>query len=237
MQEPPPCCPHRDRWARPETRRWAAPSCSGLLVDAAEYAIFLLGPDGTVRTWNSGAQRLKGYRAEEIVGRHLAVFYPAEDVAAGKPERELATAAREGSCPDDGWRVRADGSRFWAYAVIPALYEGGELRGYAKVTRDDTAARAGQERAEALAETHSWIASPAGEGKTHIRAVDGELAGPQVGERLPAAGTVAQRVLDSGELVFVDDLPGTSTLGVRVAGAGAALSVPLVAAEHTRGCC
>ena len=236
----------------------------GLLVDAvSEYAIFLLGPDGTVRTWNTGAERLKGYRADEIVGRHFAVFYPPEDADAGKPARELAAAARDGSCVDDGWRVRADGSRFWAHVVITALYDGTTLRGFAKVTRDDTTARAAQVRAEALAEIatellagsdtdqvlglvaararrlvgaiQAWITSPSRDGKISIRAADGSLPGPQAGERLPAAGTVTQRVLDSGEPEFVTDLAAASGLGGRLAGAGAALAVPLVAGGDTIG--
>ena len=88
-------------------------------------------------TWNTGAQRLKGYRSEEIIGRHFSVFYPREDVASGKPERELETAAAEGRLEDEGWRVRQDGTRFWADVVITALRgPTGELRGYGKITRD-----------------------------------------------------------------------------------------------------
>jgi PAS domain S-box-containing protein len=114
-----------------------------LLVESVQdYAIFALDPDGVVRSWNVGAQRVKGYRPQEIVGRHFSVFYPPGDVAAGKPERLLADAARDGRTEDEGWRIRQDGSRFWANVVITALRdEGGALVGFAKVTRDLTERR------------------------------------------------------------------------------------------------
>jgi len=111
-----------------------------------DYAIFMLDPDGHVLTWNVGAQRIKGYRADEIIGRHFSVFYPPEDVALAKPERELAVARVEGRVEDEDWRVRKDGSRFWANVVITALYDDeGLLRGFAKVTRDMTERRAAEE--------------------------------------------------------------------------------------------
>ncbi|SEO19108.1 PAS domain S-box-containing protein [Halorientalis persicus] len=110
------------------------------LVDAVEeYAIFLLDPDGYVRTWNSGAEEIKGYVEEEIVGEHFSTFYPEEDREARVPERNLAQAARDGSVVDEGWRIRADGTQFWANVTITAIYDDeGELEGFAKVTRDMT---------------------------------------------------------------------------------------------------
>jgi diguanylate cyclase (GGDEF)-like protein/PAS domain S-box-containing protein len=115
----------------------------GLLVaGTTDYAIFMLDTGGNVATWNAGAQRFKGYHADEIVGRHFSVFYSPEDVAAGKPERELAIAAAEGHVQDEGWRVRHDGTRFWANVVITALRDStGTLRGYGKITRDVTERR------------------------------------------------------------------------------------------------
>ncbi|HEX7054150.1 MAG TPA: PAS domain S-box protein [Burkholderiales bacterium] len=102
-----------------------------------DYAIFLLDPDGRVATWNPGAQRLKGYRAEEIVGEHFSRFYPEEAVARRWPEQELELAAAQGRFEDEGWRLRKDGSRFWASVVITALRdERGALRGFGKITRD-----------------------------------------------------------------------------------------------------
>ncbi len=107
-----------------------------------DYAIFALDPRGNVTTWNAGAHRLKGYTAAEIVGRHFSVFYPAEDVAAGKPDYELVVAESDGRVEDEGWRLRKDGSRFWANVVITALRDdSGALSGFAKVTRDLTERR------------------------------------------------------------------------------------------------
>ena len=111
-----------------------------LLVDGVrDYAIFLLDPAGFVTSWNQGAERIKGYRAQEIVGRHFSTFYQADDAAAGEPARGLRVAEQEGRFEAEGWRVRRDGSRFWASVVITALRdEAGRLRGFAKVTRDIT---------------------------------------------------------------------------------------------------
>ena len=117
-----------------------------LVQGVVDYAIFMLDPSGRVVSWNAGAERIKGYRADEILGRHFSVFFPSEDVAAGKPEAELRLAAAEGRCEDEGWRVRADGTRFWANVVITALHdETGALRGYGKVTRDLTERRAAEQ--------------------------------------------------------------------------------------------
>jgi PAS domain S-box-containing protein len=111
-----------------------------LLVEAVQdYAIFMLDPDGNVSTWNLGAERIKQYRAEEIIGKHFSIFYPKEDVRGGKPQWELVVAAKEGRFEDEGWRIRKDGSRFWANVVITALRDNsGHLVGFAKVTRDIT---------------------------------------------------------------------------------------------------
>ena len=109
-----------------------------LLVESVkDYAIFMLDPEGRVVTWNRGAEAIKGYSAGEIVGKHFSRFYPPEDVQARKPERELETATTTGRCEDEGWRVRKDGSRFWANVVITAVRDGhAKLRGFVKVTRD-----------------------------------------------------------------------------------------------------
>src|SRR3989475_4002911 len=110
-----------------------------LVDDVQDVAIFMLDGAGRVSTWNTGAQRIKGYRAEEIVGQHFSRFHPPEAVAAGKPARLLALAAREGRAEDEGWRVRKDGSRFWANVTITALRDSdGAVIGFAKVTRDMT---------------------------------------------------------------------------------------------------
>jgi PAS domain S-box-containing protein len=118
-----------------------------LLVDSVrDYAIFVLDRTGHVLTWNPGAQRLKGYTADQITGRHFSIFYPPEDLAWNKPAWELEVASREGRFEDEGWRLRRDGTRFWANVVITALRdEMGELIGFAKVTRDLTDRRAAEE--------------------------------------------------------------------------------------------
>ncbi len=116
-----------------------------------DSAISALDPTGHVATWNPGAEAIKGWRAEEIVGRHFSAFYPPEDVAAGKPDAELRAAAAFGRFEDEGWRLRRDGSRFWANVVITALrYPDGRLRGFAKVTRDFTERKAAEETAHRL---------------------------------------------------------------------------------------
>ena len=118
-----------------------------LLVESVEdYAIFMLDRGGRVASWNVGAERIKGYRAEEIIGQHFSRFYPEEDLRAGKCERELAIASKEGRFEDEGWRLRKDGSRFWANVVISRVIDrNGELIGFAKVTRDLTHRRALEE--------------------------------------------------------------------------------------------
>src|SRR5688572_8191539 len=119
-----------------------------LLVEGvADYAIFSLDVNGIVATWNSSAARIKGYRAEDIIGQHFRKFYPQDAIESGWPEHELRVAAAEGRFSDEGWRVRKDGSRFWAHVTITALRDdAGRLRGFAKLTRDLTE----RKRTEAL---------------------------------------------------------------------------------------
>jgi PAS domain S-box-containing protein len=119
-----------------------------LLVESVrDYAIFALDPHGCILSWNAGAQRIKGYTAEEIIGKHFSIFYPPERVAEHFPDFELASAAKDGRFEDEGWRLRRDGSRFWANVVITALRDAtGTLVGFAKVTRDLTERRAAEAR-------------------------------------------------------------------------------------------
>ena len=111
-----------------------------LFVDAVQdYAIFMLDVQGHVSSWNTGAERIKGYGVSEIIGKHFSIFYPEEDIRAGKPQWELEIAAKEGRLEDEGWRLRKDGSRFWANVIITAIRnEAGRLIGFGKVTRDYT---------------------------------------------------------------------------------------------------
>ena len=125
-----------------------------LLVEGVtEYAIFMLDPTGHVVTWNSGAQLIKGYAANEIIGRHFSSFYPPDDVRDGKPDRELRIATMEGRYEEEGWRLRKDGSSFWANVLITALFDGhGQLLGFSKVTRDMTERKLADEQREQLRE-------------------------------------------------------------------------------------
>src|SRR5437868_11979766 len=138
-----------------------------LMVDAVkDYAIFMLDPAGYIASWNQGAQRIKGYNADEIIGRHFSVFYTEDAIAIGHPQNELRIATREGRFEEEGWRVRKDGSMFWANVVITAVRdETGELLGFAKVTRDLTERRNAEQRALAdarrLAEAESANAAKA----------------------------------------------------------------------------
>jgi PAS domain S-box-containing protein len=125
-----------------------------LLVESVrDYAIFALDPAGVILSWNAGAERIKGYRADEVVGRHFSIFYRDEDLAAGKPALELRIAAREGRVEDEGWRLRKDGSQFWASVVVTSLLDPqGNLVGFAKVTRDLSERRGAEDQLRASEE-------------------------------------------------------------------------------------
>lgn len=124
-----------------------------LMVEGVkDYAIFMLDPEGHVATWNAGAEQLKGYRADQIIGQHFSQFYPPEAIKAGWPAHELECATRDGRFEDEGWRVRKDGSQFWANVVITALHDSnGQLRGFSKITRDLTERKKAMEQLRGLA--------------------------------------------------------------------------------------
>lgn len=120
-----------------------------LVQGVTDYALYMMDSDGRVSSWNSGAERIKGYRPDEIIGQHFSRFFPEEDRLAGLPERALETARREGRYESEGWRLRKDGTRFWANAVLDAIRgEDGTLIGFAKITRDITEKRAGLQALE-----------------------------------------------------------------------------------------
>jgi PAS domain S-box-containing protein len=157
-----------------------------LLVESVQdYAIFALDPTGHVLSWNPGAQRFKGYTRDEIVGKHFSVFYTAEEKAEGKPQRELEIAERDGRVEDEGWRIRKDGTRFWANIVITALRDDrGVLVGFAKVTHDLTERRRAEQRAisaatrvaqaeEANKVKASFLAAMSHELRTPLNAIGG----------------------------------------------------------------
>lgn len=155
-----------------------------LLVEGVrDYAIFMLTPAGEIRTWNAGAERMKGYRAEEIIGQHFRVFYPTTLQEARHPEHELELAVRDGRYEEEGWRVRKDGSLFWASVVISALFDhDGQLAGFAKVTRDITerrlASAAGEEAAAALAATNTRLRLAVDETAQFLAVTAHELQSP-----------------------------------------------------------
>ncbi|WP_052389857.1 hybrid sensor histidine kinase/response regulator [Belnapia moabensis] len=182
-----------------------------LLVDGvADYAIYMLSLNGIVTTWNPGAERIKGYSASEIIGQHLRRFYTEEDRATGAAERALGIAAEEGRYESEGWRLRKDGSRFWASVVIDAIRENGTLVGFAKVTRDITQQRAA---AEALEITRTQLAQAqkmeaigqltggiAHDFNNMLQAMTGnlELIRRRVGEERPDVARLAGNALDAG---------------------------------------
>ncbi len=163
------------------------------LVDAVrDYAIYMLDPEGYVVTWNSGAERLKGYTADEIVGKHFSTFYPPERAAEGFPAQELEIARTEGRFEEENWRVRKDGSRFWANVVLTAVLDrNGKLQGFSKVTRDITErhelelaaqnlTRELNRRVEELAATNEVLAEKNQEIESFVYSVSHDVRGPLV---------------------------------------------------------
>lgn len=147
-----------------------------LLVAAVEeYAVFMLDRDGTVMSWNAGARRIKGYETDEIIGQDFRVFYPEEQQRSGHPVRNLEVALRDGSFAEEGWRVRRDGSRFWASVVISPVHDDrGRHIGFAKITRDQTEQRQNAEdRLEAMAQQARLLAVTAHELRNPTAVIDG----------------------------------------------------------------
>ena len=195
-----------------------------LLVEAVrDYAIFALDPEGYILTWNPGAKRFKGYEAEEIIGKHFSIFYPQDAIDRKHPQYELRVAAREGRFEEEGWRIRKDGTRFWANVVITALRDrSGTLVGYGKVTRDLTERMQAQERAienaRRLAEVEAanrakaeFLAAMSHELRTPLNAIAGYVELLESGLRGPINETQAEdlrRIKRSGQhlLSIINDL-------------------------------
>ena len=186
-----------------------------LIESVVDYAIFLLTPDGHIASWNPGAERLKGYTADEIIGEHFQRFYLPEERESGRPGRLLAIARELGRVEDEGWRVRKDGTRFWADVVITALHDNaGELRGFAKITRDRTEHRQAEaDRAARLA------AEVAAERMARLQAATAALAGASRPEEAAEVLTeIALRMLGaSGGVVALPtaDSEALQVIGMR----------------------
>ena len=189
-----------------------------LIEDVKDYAIILLDTNGNVLTWNRGAERLKGWKASEIIGQHLSCFYTPEDIARGKVEMELRTAAQEGRYEDEGWRVRKDGTRFWANVVVTALHDDkGNLRGFGKVTRDLTERRQAEERLQTQAQEILEMATV-----PVVRVWEGVVLVPLIG-MLDSQRTqqlmerLLQCVSETASPVALLDITGVPTVDTRTA--------------------
>src|SRR3954463_11279725 len=167
-----------------------------LLVEGVvDYAIFMLDPDGVVTSWNAGAQRIKGYAPDEIIGQHFSRFYADEDIEAGKPWEALATARREGRAEDEGWRLKKSGERFWARVVVTPLHDaGGHLRGFAKVTQDLTDRRNLQSLQEAAKEVNEFIATLAHELRNPLAPIRSAV---EVMAKVPASDPAQQAMRET----------------------------------------
>jgi PAS domain S-box-containing protein len=219
-----------------------------LLVDSVtDYAIFMLDQEGLVTSWNAGAERMKGYRADEVIGQHFRIFYPPEQQAIGHPEHELELTVRDGRYEEEGWRVRQDGTRFWANVVITALFDPDHhLVGFGKVTRDMTERRMAEEQLRAAKdeainvvditahELHSPIAAMTGAADILAEYWD-RLEPDERAENmrnLRSSAARARRLLDdlltasrleAGSIEFqTGDLPLEAAIGEAIAAVGAA---------------
>jgi rsbT co-antagonist protein RsbR len=189
-----------------------------LVESLAEYAIIMLDPKGNVTSWNPAAERLKGYKEDEIIGKHFSVFYPPEDVANGKTTRELESAVRDGRFEDEGWRLRKDGTKFWANVVITALRDSeGKLRGFGKVTRDLSERREAEERIQQQAREILEMATV-----PVVQVWDGVLLVPLIG-MLDSGRTqqlmekLLQRITETSSPVALIDITGVPAIDTQTA--------------------
>jgi len=189
-----------------------------LLVESVkDYAIVMLDPDGHVASWNAGAERFKGYRAAEIVGKHFSCFYPADAVQRGLPEQELKTAAKDGRFEGEGWRVRKDGKQFWANVIISALRDkDGTLRGFAKVTRDLTESKQAEEQIRQQGKEIMELSTPV------MQVWQGVVVAPLIGS-LDSNRTqqfmerLLGRIVETNSPVALVDIMGVPTIDTQTA--------------------
>ncbi len=186
-----------DRRRHEEALRQSEERIRLLIEGVVDYAIYMLDPDGIITSWNVGAERIKGYGRDEILGKHFSRFYTDEDVNAGKPWEELATARRVGRAEDEGWRVQKDGKRFWARVVVSRLYDSdGQLRGFAKVTQDLTDRRHIQDLEKAARNVNEFIALLAHELRNPLAPIRSAV---EVMGKLPAADPAQKALRDTIE--------------------------------------
>jgi PAS domain S-box-containing protein len=189
-----------------------------LLVESLkDYAIVMLDPGGHVASWNAGAERFKGYRAEEIIGQHFSCFYPADAVQRGLPENELKAAAKDGRFEDEGWRVRKDGKKFWANVIISALCDkDGTLRGFSKVTRDLTERKQAEEQIQQQSREIMELSTPV------MQVWQGVVVAPLIGS-LDSNRTqqfmerLLNRIVETNSPVALVDITGVPTIDTQTA--------------------
>jgi PAS domain S-box-containing protein len=189
-----------------------------LVNSVKDYAIIMLDPRGRVLTWTPTAERLKGWKAHEIIGQHFSKFYPPEDAARGKSDQELEIAEREGRFEDEGWRVRKDGSRFWANVVVTALRDqDGSLRGFGKVTRDLSERRQNEEKirkqAQEIMEMATVPVVPVWEGILLVPLI-GTLDSDRTQHLMER---LLQRIAETNSPVAVLDITGVPTIDTQTA--------------------
>lgn len=189
-----------------------------LLVDSVkDYAIVMLDPAGHIASWNLGAERIKGYTPEEILGKHFSCFYPPEAIQRGLPEHELKAAATEGRFEDEGWRVRKDGRQFWASVVLTALRDkDGTLRGYGKVTRDLTERKQAEERIQQQSREIMELSTPV------MQVWQGVVVAPLIGS-LDSQRTqqfmerLLSRIVETNSPMALVDIMGVPTIDTQTA--------------------
>jgi len=195
----------------------SADSFRVLVESIKDYAIIMLDPTGHVASWNPGAERIKGYKAQEILGKHFSSFYPPESIQRGLPEQELKIATEEGRFEDEGWRVRKNGERFWANVVVAALRDkDGNLQGFAKITRDLTERRAAEERIRQQAREILELSTPV------MQVWQGVVAAPLIGT-LDSERTqqfmerLLERIVETNSPVALVDIMGVPIIDTQTA--------------------
>jgi rsbT co-antagonist protein RsbR len=188
-----------------------------LVESVKDYAIIMLDTTGHVASWNAGAERFKGYRAEEIIGKHFSCFYPAEAIQRGLPDHELETAAKDGRFEDEGWRVKKDGKQFWANVILSALRDkDGTLRGFSKVTQDLTERRQAEEQIKQQSKEIMELSTPV------MQVWQGVVVAPLIGT-LDSNRTqqfmerLLSRIVETNSPIALVDIMGVPTIDTQTA--------------------